>query len=70
MERSGGDGFWMVVELEVCTVDREDGVDLREMKMIMVMMMNMKTTIGLQVIRFYFVVESFNFFLSFLVLLC
>ena len=32
MERSGGDGFWMVVELEVCTVDREDGVDLREME--------------------------------------
>ena len=30
--------------------------------MIMVMVMNMKTTIGLQVIRFYFVVESFNFF--------
>ena len=32
VERSGDDGFWKAVEVEVCTVDREDGVDLREME--------------------------------------
>ena len=29
VERSGGDGFWKVVEVDVCAVDRKDGVDLR-----------------------------------------
>ena len=32
VERSGDDGFWIAVEVEVCTVDRENGVDLREME--------------------------------------
>ena len=32
VERSGDDGFWIVMEVEVCTVDREYGVDLGEME--------------------------------------
>ena len=31
VERSGGHGFWMVVEVDVRTIDREDVVELREM---------------------------------------
>ena len=54
VERSGGDGFWKVVEMDVCAVDRKDGVDLRtwvEMKMIMVMKMKMKTAIDLLLMK-------------------
>uniref|UniRef100_F6I1J6 Uncharacterized protein n=1 Tax=Vitis vinifera TaxID=29760 RepID=F6I1J6_VITVI len=32
VERSGGHGFWMVVEVDVRTIDREDVVELREME--------------------------------------